>query len=410
MTLPRLASALLILAAFFVTHVSITSVSAQAAPYCAPGQEPEFLFGFARLKQQLGVTMGEPHTCEHTDPATGDTLQYTSAGLAYYRPSTNTPAFTDGFNRWALRDGRLISWQGENTDPPTAANFDAYWVMTHRATELWSGPDGNAVPLGRARAWNYFQVVKPQESARLPIMNPLTQGFAYIDVAAVGPIPAPTAAELAAIIAGPELIGRPNLPGRIVTSALVRTWPRVDTITATAHTLAHNTPIWIDEAVRGDDGETWYRIGNDEYIQAERVRLPRTPDQTFPGRWMDADLNEPALLVAYEGDRPVYSALAVIGRVASQTPTGVFAIQRRVENETMDSTTIGIPKDGPGGYFLENVLHTQYFTGDGAAIHNNWWLSSFGYAGSQGCLGLNLADSRWFWDWATIGTPLVVRR
>jgi hypothetical protein len=28
--------------------------------------------------------------------------------------------------------------------------------------------------------------------------------------------------------------------------------------------------------------------------------------------------------------------------------------------------------------------------------------------GSHGCLGLSLADSKWLWDWSTIGTPVVV--
>jgi lipoprotein-anchoring transpeptidase ErfK/SrfK len=29
-------------------------------------------------------------------------------------------------------------------------------------------------------------------------------------------------------------------------------------------------------------------------------------------------------------------------------------------------------------------------------------------AGSHGCLGLSLADSRWLWDWADIGTPVAI--
>ena len=56
----------------------------------------------------------------------------------------------------------------------------------------------------------------------------------------------------------------------------------------------------------------------------------------------------------------------------------------------MNSDTIGIPRFGPGGYYLTNVLFTQYFTGDGASIHYNYWSSNWGYAGSHGCLGLTL--------------------
>src|SRR5205814_9847980 len=48
-----------------------------------------------------------------------------------------------------------------------------------------------------------------------------------------------------------------------------------------------------------------------------------------------------------------------------QTPTGTFSIQRRVQDETMDSGTLGVDPHGPGGYHLEHVLNTQYFTSDG---------------------------------------------
>ena len=72
----------------------------------------------------------------------------------------------------------------------------------------------------------------------------------------------------------------------------------------------------------------------------------------------------------------------------------------------MDSQTLGIPRDAPTGYYLRNVLYTQYFTDDGAALHENSWSTNFGHPGTHGCLGVNLADAQWFWDWAGIGTVL----
>jgi hypothetical protein len=170
--------------------------------------------------------------------------------------------------------------------------------------------------------------------------------------------------------------------------------------------LAHNSPVFVGESVRGDDGAVWYRIGEDEYVHSDGIRLPKGPPLMYSGRWIDVDLSEPALMTAYEDDRIVYTALALHGTLADQTPSGLYRIQRRVENETMNSETIGIPRDSPRGYFLENVLYTQYFTGDGAAIHYNYWSSNFGYAGTHGCLGVNLEDALWFWQWATVGTPV----
>ncbi len=66
----------------------------RAAPFCQPGESPEFRSGFASLKTQLGPLMGDATECEHIDVATGDSLQTTTTGLAYYRQATNTPTPT----------------------------------------------------------------------------------------------------------------------------------------------------------------------------------------------------------------------------------------------------------------------------------------------------------------------------
>ena len=116
------------------------------------------------------------------------------------------------------------------------------------------------------------------------------------------------------------------------------------------------------------------------------------------------------MLTAYDGGKVVFTTLAIKGNVANQTPTGTFSILRRVQDETMDSGTLFPPIDphGPGGYHLEHVLNTQYFTGDGASIHYNYWSSNWGYAGSHGCLGVAYNESKFAWDWAQVGTPVYV--
>jgi lipoprotein-anchoring transpeptidase ErfK/SrfK len=53
-------------------------------------------------------------------------------------------------------------------------------------------------------------------------------------------------------------------------------------------------------------------------------------------------------------------------------------------------------------------LFTQYFTGDGASIHYNYWSGNWGYAASHGCLGLTYADSAFLWSWAGLGTAISI--
>ena len=63
--------------------------AAQEAPFCQPGEPATFQFGIAELRDRLGDIMGSPLECEHVNAESGDTVQQTSTGLAYYRPSIN---------------------------------------------------------------------------------------------------------------------------------------------------------------------------------------------------------------------------------------------------------------------------------------------------------------------------------
>jgi hypothetical protein len=94
---------------------------AQGAPFCAPGTRPQFTHGFAALKAALGPVMGEPVECEHNDGDSGDIVQQTTTGLAFWRRSTNTPTFTDGYRHWALLSQGLVAWEGSSIDPPPNA-------------------------------------------------------------------------------------------------------------------------------------------------------------------------------------------------------------------------------------------------------------------------------------------------
>jgi hypothetical protein len=92
-----------------------------AVTRCGAGQTPVFSLGFAGLKAQLGDVLGEPTTCEFADPnGSGDMLQQTTNGLAFWRKSSNTPTFTNGSAHWALTPAGWVQWTGASVDPPTA--------------------------------------------------------------------------------------------------------------------------------------------------------------------------------------------------------------------------------------------------------------------------------------------------
>jgi hypothetical protein len=99
--------------------VLVPAGAAQTPQGCQPGQQPAYVFGFADLHDYLGDAMGEPLTCEFADPnGTGDVHQRTNRGLAFWRKSTNTPTFTNGFDHWGHTSDGWAHWLGDSIDPP----------------------------------------------------------------------------------------------------------------------------------------------------------------------------------------------------------------------------------------------------------------------------------------------------
>lgn len=289
--------------------------------------------------------------------------------------------------------------------PKVPVGFNAWWVANWLETELWKGQEPGAPSLGTVPQFRTFMVVEPQNGDRLHVWNPQTGIFGYLDASVIGPVGPSVWMEPHPI----KITGHLQMQGRSTGDKVyVRDLPVVADETEVRH-LPSNTPVVVIDAATAVDGTKWYTLGDGQYVRASEIRLPTPPKAYLKGKWIDADLTEPAMVTAYDGDKIVYSALAIIGDSAHPTLRGSYTILRRVENETMDSATLGVPRDAPGGYYLKDVLYTQYFTEQGAALHYNYWRGTFGYPGSHGCLGLSLKDSRWFWDWASVGTPVVVR-
>ncbi len=65
---------------------------------------------------------------------------------------------------------------------------------------------------------------------------------------------------------------------------------------------------------------------------------------------------------------------------------------------------------GPG-YVQPDVPWINYFDNSGDAIHGNYWraASVFGNSNtSHGCVGLPVANAAWVYDWAPVGTPVLI--
>ena len=284
----------------------------------------------------------------------------------------------------------------------TRVDGGGMWAVTTGDASLRSQPDiadnrfGFARPgtplwvLGYTGDWAY-------------VYNPHTQGtaFVYSNLLEPGSVPSRYIA-----LQAPPLLDQFQDTVVLTEDSVLAYYPSPSPDAVFKPLSASDTES-INGTVRGEDGAIWYQTSDFYYIPSSGVFVPSQSD-SYTGRWLVATLLPITKVVAYEGQTPVRTMFALRGIPRFPTPTGVFSILRRVPNETMDSMTLGIPHDSPFGYLVKNVLYTQYFTPDGASLHDNYWSSNFGGVGSHGCLGLSFADSKWLWDWASIGTPVIV--
>jgi len=301
-----------------------------------------------------------------------------------------------------LAAGLLIGPAAAQAAPGPDQPAPALWAVPLSTTTVYSGPSADAVAFGDIDSLVTLQVLGYQgEWAHVFIPRTRTAGFVASNQLAPGDPPSRYV-----LMPPPQLTEEFDMRGVVTDDAPLAVYPS-PADEAAERQLSPNTWLNLTGAVNGEDGSLWYRTDGGDFVPGDAVFVPeRTED--FTGHWLDVDLNTPARVTAYEGDTAVDSFLTIKGAGPRPTPTGVFTILRRVANETMNSDTIGIPRFGPGGYYLTNVLFTQYFTGDGASLHYNYWSSAWGYPGSHGCLGLTYNDSAWLWEWAHVGTPVVI--
>ncbi len=149
----------------------------------------------------------------------------------------------------------------------------------------------------------------------------------------------------------------------------------------------------------------WFLIGRDEWVEQRSVGMV-VPDPTPPPgvegeRWITVNLYEQTV-AAYDQGELVYATLASSGRVNFWTQPGLFQVWARLQRDNM---TGGVP--GTNYYYLENVPWVLYFD-RARALHGTYWHNSFGRPTSRGCVNLSVADARWFYDFAEVGTWVYV--
>ncbi len=134
-----------------------------------------------------------------------------------------------------------------------------------------------------------------------------------------------------------------------------------------------------------------------------------TPLQSVPfqavtpaafGKLLEVDVTTKRMY-AYDNGQIVNTFLVSAGKPSTPTPLGEFHIWDKIANQTMT---------GPG-YVQPNVPWINYFDHSGDAVHGVYWrpASVFGNINtSHGCVGIPVSQAEWVYDWAPIGTTIII--
>ncbi len=151
----------------------------------------------------------------------------------------------------------------------------------------------------------------------------------------------------------------------------------------------------------------YYQTTDGMWVRDSDVRMAvrgEMPEELDPWeRWIDVSLST-QLLVAYEGEQPVFTTLVSTGKKGNKdesfrTPKGKWRIQSKHISSSMAGSTAT-----DGDYSIQDVPWTMFFEGN-YALHGAFWHTRFGRTRSHGCVNLGPTDARWLFYWTTPFLP-----
>ncbi|HBE19895.1 MAG TPA: hypothetical protein DEG17_09075 [Cyanobacteria bacterium UBA11149] len=128
----------------------------------------------------------------------------------------------------------------------------------------------------------------------------------------------------------------------------------------------------------------------------EEITEKITELQSSNNRWISVDLTNQRL-IAWEGGFQVYAVIVSTGKKSTPTRQGIFTIKSKHRTDRMQGQ----------GYDVPNVPYTMYYDG-GYAIHGAFWHRRFGTPVSHGCVNVAVNHARWLFNWASVGTPVII--
>jgi lipoprotein-anchoring transpeptidase ErfK/SrfK len=156
-------------------------------------------------------------------------------------------------------------------------------------------------------------------------------------------------------------------------------------------------PILTDVTINVHGGPNGPRTAAGGYLDNDVSTTFRTTDY----KRMDVSLSRQTMTL-FENDAAVRTIYVATGVAAAPTPTGTFYVQYKSSQMRFR----GVNPDG-SHYDIPDVHWVMPFWGD-YTIHGAYWRARFGTPGSDGCISMTDADAKMLFDWADVGTPIVI--
>jgi LysM repeat protein len=138
--------------------------------------------------------------------------------------------------------------------------------------------------------------------------------------------------------------------------------------------------------------------------QRLRVNEPPTPAEAMAAAGAPADgvrrieINlTDQTLTAWQGDVAIMHTYVSTGKASTPTIPGTFAIYDKIESQRMTGD----------GYDLPGVPWVMYYYRD-FAIHGAYWHANFGTPTSHGCTNMTPDEAAALYQWADVGTEVMV--
>lgn len=174
------------------------------------------------------------------------------------------------------------------------------------------------------------------------------------------------------------------------------------------------------------DNKDWYkilfsnelaypeRVKGDWYVSSEFVKLFLHEGDVYSDAEVVAtttksivvDISEQTIY-AYNDGVMFMKELISTGLEFTPTPKGVFSIFKKTPSRFMQGPIKGVSDQV---YDLPGVPWNLYFTEDGAVIHGAYWHEHFGKPWSHGCVNLSTENAKKLYEWADIGTKIIVQK